>query len=197
MGGPVAAAEDAVAELRLRLYRRDPPPGAVAAYLAAVAALPEVAAPRVPAPRRAAGRRRPGRAAAVLLGALLLGATAVAAVAGAGREAAAVDRAARPVATSAVPVPSAVGIPIGVLSGTRDGAARFVANGSRVVVSISCTGTGTIAMRIADEDPVVLTCGNGGPALALIGSTGRLDRFAVTVRPDPAMPWALAVGALP
>ncbi|RIX28037.1 hypothetical protein [Amnibacterium setariae] len=200
MGGPAAATEESVAELRLRLYRPDPPPGAVAAYLEALAVLPPAPEPVLPRLRRPPRRPPSLRAIAVVLAVAAAAAGGIALAADGNRaavEADRADRAAQAVQAAAILLPNAVGTPIGVLAGSRDGAARFVADGHRVVVSINCTGSGTIALRIGPEDPVVLTCGNGGPALALIPSTGALDRFVVRVEPDPAMPWALAVGALP
>ncbi|MGT2426937.1 hypothetical protein [Amnibacterium kyonggiense] len=197
MGGPGAATEERVAELRLRLYRPDPPRGAVDAYLDALAALPP-AAPAPPPRPRARRSRPPLRLAAALV------ALAVLACAGTGVALAAAGRtahvAARPGAAdggTTVPVPSAVGTPLGVLSGTRTGSARFDGVGHRVVVSVNCRGDGTIALRIAHDQPFVLTCGNGGPALAVLPSNEALDGFTVSVRPDEPMPWALAVGALP
>jgi hypothetical protein len=42
----------------------------------------------------------------------------------------------------------------------------------------------------------VLTCETGTPALAMIASTGALDRFTITVTPDGPIRWSLAAGAL-
>lgn len=189
-------------ELRLRLYRPDPPDGALEDYLAAMAAAPVPPAGRV---RRARPRVRPGAAAlaaaialtgAVALVVAALGVGALAGRAGA-RSAPAGPSAAPLSAGGRVPLPPTTGVPLGTLFDDAGSTARFDAAGRTAVISVNCVGDGTLSVRVADEPPTVLTCQVGGPALALLPSTTPLHRFAVAVTRDGRVRWSLAAGTLP
>lgn len=193
-----------LAELRLRLYRRDPPVGAVEAYLAAVArvaAMPRpVPAPAVPRLRRRRRVRRPLPVRTLLLAtAAIVGVVAVAAALPSGirllSTVAAVAGPA-PAVVETVPVPPAVGVPLGTMAGGPAVTSRFAAGGNVVVIGVLCAGRGTLTIRIAGEEPTVLTCDTDDPAYAMLQSTTPLDRFPVAVRPQPGARWTLAVGAL-
>ena len=180
-------------ELRWRLYRPGPPPGAVAAYLQALRA---VAAP-APSPRRAGHRRKRTRH---VLGPLCVVAAFVALVIGLAPAVGSMGR-----VTPVVPprvgvarlaVPPVPGRPIGTLFGGKDTAGVFAARGAQAIVSVNCTGDGTLSIRIAAETPVVLACSAGGPALAMLSSTGDIGRFTLSVTRDGPVRWSLAAGAL-
>ncbi len=177
-------------ELRLRLYRPDPPEDAVAAYLAALAAV----TPPPPEDRPSPIRRRHTLAAAAASVALVAAAAGGVEMAW---QASAATRATDPTAAAAsIAVPSVPGRPIGELVGGPGTTGLFDGRGLHVVVSVLCSGDGTITLRIGPEEPTVLTCQAGGPALAMLASTERLDRFTVTVDPQPHLRWSLAVGAM-
>jgi hypothetical protein len=178
--------------LRDRLYRPDPPEGAVEAYLDALRAeAPSVQADTSPAPARP---RRYGRGAAALAAmAGLAVATGAAVSLGHQAPAAGVPRAAT---GSRLEPPAVPGAPIGTLSGPGSTTGLFDASGSRVVVSVSCSGSGTLDLRIDDAPPSVLTCEQGGPALAMLPSPGALGRFTIAVSRAAGVRWSLAVGAL-
>jgi hypothetical protein len=189
-----------VAELRLRLYRRDPPVGAVEAYLAALALVP--AAPlRLPAVPRARVRRRPPSVRTLLTTvSVVAGSLLVAALIPVGmRQLGTVSAIAgpQPAPTEAMPLPPTTGTALGTMAGGPASTARFAASGHQVVVSVLCSGSGTMRLRIGDEPPTVLTCDSDLPALALMQSLRPLDRFALEVVPDRAVHWSVAVGALP
>lgn len=177
--------------LRTRLYRPDPPAGAVEEYLEALRAdapPPVVDTRAVPARGRGHARGVAALAAMVVL-AVGLGtvmslshqasATGVVTVAGG----------------TQLELPPVPGTPIGTLYGPAGTTGLFDANGSQVVVSVNCSGDGTLDLRIGDEPPTVLTCERGGPALAMLPSAGALDRFTIAVTRHGAVRWSLAVGA--
>ena len=184
--------DSSVLELRLRLYRPHPPEGAVEAYLAAI---------RDVTPLPPEERARPDRSRRQALGAAGI-TIAVLAVATAGlgmaRQAAAAAVAPARLAhtASVLVVPPVPGRPIGELMGGAATTGLFDARGVRAVVSVLCSGDGTIALRIGDEPPTVLTCEAGGPALAMLQSTEDLERFTLSVTPQPHLTWSLAVGAM-
>ncbi|GAA2753119.1 hypothetical protein [Amnibacterium kyonggiense] len=188
-------------ELRLRLYRPDPPDGALEAYLLAMADSPAPAA----ATRRERASARPGVTA--LAAALGLGGVAplVAAALAAGSVAG--DQTGETASTGPttvalgpsgrVPLPPSTGVPLGTLFDDAGSTARFDAAGRTAVISVNCVGDGTLSVRVADEPPTVLTCQIGGPALAMLPSTTPLHRFAVAVTRDGRVRWSLAAGTLP
>ena len=190
-------------ELRFRLYRRDPPVGAVEAYLAAVANAAErarTATVRAPAHPR---RRRPRRplplrsllgAAAVVGAAVAFAAVLPVAIRELSTIAAVTGPVPSPVAT--IPMPPSAGVPLGTMAGGPAATSRFAAGGNTVLVGVLCAGRGTLTIRIAGEQPTVLTCDTGAPAYAMLQSTTALDRFTVAVRPQPGARWTLTVGAL-
>jgi hypothetical protein len=188
---------DEAAALRLRLYRPDPPAGALDAYLGAVARLPAVATPVPVAPRPVPRARPAGRlralafAAAVLAGLVTLG-VAIRAVPA---PAAVLPQPVAAPPSAAVDLPPVPGTVIGVLSGTRTGGLALDAGGHPVVVSVLCSGSGTLTLRIATDPPTVLTCQAGTSALALVPSAGPLGRFALAIAPDGRVRWSLAAAA--
>lgn len=190
-----------VGELRLRLYRRDPPADAVEDYLAALAHAPVVVQTRTSAPvRRERRRTRPvpmrklvGAAAVVaasvsfaaLLPVGIRQLTTLTAVTGT-----------RPAAPARVPPPPATGTALGTMAGGPPSTARFAAEKHVVTVSVLCAGRGTITVRIGGDRPTILTCDTAAPAFAMLQSAGALDRFTLEVVPDRTVRWSLAVGAL-
>ncbi len=189
----------AVDELRVRLYRPAPPPGAVAAYLDAVRAADRLRTTSASQPSAAPRRRR------VPIGAGLLAAVAVLVVGGvlalrtppapAGHEAGGAEA----VGTSAPSPgwPPVTGVPIGRLHGEgHAGAARFSAAGEHAVIGVNCTGEGTLSVRIGPDDPVVLVCDRGAVAFALVASRTPLQRFRLEVVPDGPVRWSAAAGAI-
>jgi hypothetical protein len=193
-------------ELRFRLYRRDPPVGAVEAYLAAVAQTAERArsAPvRALAHPRPIRRRRPRRplplrsllgAAGVVTATVAFAAVLPAAI----RELSTIAAVTGPVPAVAETIPMApsAGVPLGTMAGGPAATSRFAAGGNTVLIGVLCAGRGTLTIRIAGEQPTVLTCDTGAPAYAMLQSTTPLDRFTVAVQPQPGARWTLAVGAL-
>ena len=69
------------------------------------------------------------------------------------------------------------------------------AHGGSVVVSVNCSGDGTVTLQLAAEAPIVLTCDAGGPAIAMLSSAGALDRFTIAITRVGAVRWSLAAGA--
>jgi hypothetical protein len=185
----------ALTELRLRLYRPDPPVGAVAAYLDALARVPvaPVLPPRVIRPPRHLARRL-GTAAVVI--AAVAGFTTLLPVVMRAVVAASIGSPATSTPV-AVPYPPTIGVPLGRLAGGAGTTGRFVAGGSRVVVSVNCTGGGTMTVRIGSQPGTELTCDSAVAALALMTSDTPLDRFTVRVVPDRTVRWTVAVGAMP
>ena len=194
-------------ELRFRLYRRDPPVGAVEAYLAALAHASSLVRPapaRAPVRTRPARRRGPRRPVPVrtLVGAVAMAAATVAFAAllpSAIRQLSTIAAIAGPAPQQPVvtmPAAPAAGVPLGTMAGGPASTARFAAGGNRVVVGVLCSGRGTLTIRIADDQPTVLTCDTAAPAYAMLQSTSALDRFTVAVRPGTGARWTLAVGAL-
>lgn len=195
------SARDA-AELRLRLYRPDPPAGAVEAYLEALALLPTAPEPQ-PLAARAAEAPRAGRR---LAGLAVLGAAALVAVALVVREAPAPAGfsapSPTPVSTStsdpgpANRFPSVPGTVVGVMAG--DGASRrtFDAGGDRVVVSLLCSGGGILSLRLGAEPPTVLSCEQRGSGLAMVASATAFDSLLVAVTPTGPVEFSLAIGTL-
>jgi hypothetical protein len=189
-----------VAELRARLYRPDPPDDAVDAYLQALDRTRVALAPAPgPAPHRHAYRS--ARIAVVASGVVAAASVVVGALA-AGAD---VEPFALPTPAAArVAIPEAVdGYPpvagerLGGLSGTGLGVGRFDAGGRTAIVSVWCTGGGTLSLQISADPPVVLTCQKGsGPALAMVPSAGPLDRFSVWVARSGPVRWTASVGAL-
>jgi hypothetical protein len=186
--------------LRLRLYRPDPPPGAVAAYLAAVDGLEQRPIP-LPRPephrlRRSGLGRRAVRSLvpAVLVGAAVVAGFAALPLATRGLPDAAAVEPPRPTAERYPPVP---GVQLGVLAGRSAAARTFDAEGHLVIVSVNCAGSGTITLRLGTDAPVVLTCEAGGPALAMLETSTGVDRVRLDVRPTAGVRWAIAVGAVP
>ena len=182
--------DSSVLELRLRLYRPDPPEGAVAAYLAAL----ERVTPVTLAVRPSPVRRR--HALAVAGVAVALAALAATGLGIAWRASAATARVATTAAATHLAVPSVPGYPIGELFGGDATTGLFDARGVHAVVSVLCSGDGTITLRLGPEPPTVLTCQAGGPELAMLASAEDLDRFTLSVAPQPHLQWSLAVGAL-
>lgn len=177
--------------LRTRLYRPDPPEGAVEAYQAALrASAPAAAAEATPVLARPRGVAR-GIAA---LAAMVLLAVGLGTAMSLGHQASATG-ATTGAGTGQLELPPVPGTPIGTLFGPGATTGLFDASGSRVVVSVNCSGDGTLRVGIGDAPPTVLTCEPGGPALAMLPSTGALDRFTVTVSRHGAVRWSLAVGA--
>lgn len=184
-------ADSRVLELRLRLYRPDPPEDAVAAYLAALALeTPPTAPVRLPPLRR-----RPHALAAAGVSVLLVAVVAIG-VGLAWRASAAAAPVGTRAAATHLAVPSAPGYPIGELFGGSATTGLFDARGVHAVVSVLCAGDGTITLRLGPEPPTVLTCQAGGPALAMLASSEDLGRFTVSVAPQPHLRWSLAVGAM-
>jgi hypothetical protein len=194
-------------ELRFRLYRRDPPVGAVEAYLAAVAHAAErarTATARAPAHHpRVPRRRRPRRplplrsllgAAAVVGATVAFAAVLPVAIRELSTITAVTGTVPSPVAT--IPLPPSAGVPLGTMAGGPAATSRFAAGGNTVLVGVLCAGRGTLTIRIAGDQPTVLTCDTGAPAYAMLQSTTALDRFTVAVRPAPGARWTLTVGAL-
>lgn len=197
MDGHGRSTTASVAELRLRLYRPDPPAGAVAAYLQALRTEPAVLV-GVPSPPP---RARPhGRALAVVAA----GAAVAALVSiGVGRQVPALvaapairETVSAPAGSTALPAPPLMGVPLGDLSGTGPASGRFTANGHAVVASVLCSGVGTLSVRIGAAPPTLLSCVQGPPALAIVAGSGPLDRFTIAVRPDAPIRWTLAAAAL-
>lgn len=189
-----------VAELRLRLYRPDPPAGAVAAYLAALRTQPSLGAAG-PAP--AAAPRPHGRAMAALgVGVGVVAAALVATQVGrqvptlVAAPTVEVASSASSRSTAAIPEPPLMGVPLGDLSGSGRASGRFDANGHLVVASVLCSGVGTLSVRIGTAPPTLLSCVQGPPALAIVAGTGRLDRFTIVVDTDEPIRWSLAAAAL-
>jgi hypothetical protein len=187
-------------ELRLRLYRPEPPVGAVAAYLDALRNAPVLReSPPVVDPTPP---RRARALATLVLGACVLGAATGAVLLGrqvpAAVHASTVEAATAGTATSGsrLPAPPLTGVPLGDLFGSGRATGTFTANDHRVVASVLCTGSGTIEVRIGAEPPTVLTCQAGLPALAIVASAAPLDRFTIVVTPDGPIRWSLAAGAL-
>lgn len=179
--------------LRTRLYRPDPPDGAVEAYLDALrAGAPGPSATAVPS-MPAVPRRRWGRmiGATVTTAALALGlVTAMSLSHGASAEVAGT-----PPRAAHLELPPVLGTSIGTLYGAEGTTGLFDAGGSRVVVSVNCSGSGTLTLRIGDEPASVLTCEPGGPALAMVPSAGSLDLFTVAVARRGLVRWSVSVGA--
>ena len=188
---------DQVGELRRALYRRDPPDGAVDAYLAALDGMPEADAAPAPPPRPRRRRRR--RRVRLLVVAATLAALVPLAVAV--RDAPARSAAAPAPSTGAATAPdrfpTVPGDEIGAMSGGPAATKTFDAGGRPAVVSVFCDRSGTLALRIGDDPVTVLTCQVGMPALALVPSSGPLRAFAVAVVPDGPVRWTATVGALP
>ena len=187
---PSSTAE--LAALRVRLYRPDPPEDAVEAYLAALR--DEAPGPAIDVPKAMDRPRRLGRGVTALVTAVVL-AVGLGAAMTVSRQAAATG------ATSGMGIPQLAlppvpGTPIGTLYGPGSTTGLFDATGSRAVVSVDCSGRGTVRVRIADEPPTVLTCEPGGPALAMLPSRGALDRFTVEVSRHGSVRWSLVVGAV-
>jgi hypothetical protein len=187
-------------ELRLRLYRRDPPADAVEAYLAALAQVPVLLQARLsltPRPRRA---RRPVPVRKLLGAAAAVAASvAFAALLPIGFRQLATQTAitgARPPAPQRVPLPPATGTALGTMAGGPAATARFAAAGHVVTVSVLCEGSGTMTLRIGGEQPTELTCDTATPAFAMLESVAALDRFTLEVVPERTVRWSLAVGAL-
>jgi hypothetical protein len=103
---------------------------------------------------------------------------------------------ATPIAVETMAVPPATGTALGTMAGGGASTARFAAGGNSVTVSVLCSGRGTMTLRVAADRPTVLPCDTAQPAFAMLQSAGRLDRFTVVVRADPAVRWTLSVGAL-
>jgi hypothetical protein len=179
--------------LRVRLYRPDPPVGAVDAYLDALRATVPAAA--VPPVRPVGPPVRRGRAGGALaaVGALVTVALGLA-VAIASTGPAVAD--APPPAAAHLELPPLSGTPIGTLYGGAGTTALLDGRGATVVVSVNCSGSGTLTVRIDDDAPVVLACEAGGPALAMLSSTTTLHRFTITVARDGPVQWSLTAGAL-
>ena len=186
--------DSSVLELRLRLYRPHPPEGAVEAYLAAIHDVTPLPPEERARPHRS--RRHALAAAAVTIVVLALATAGLGMARQAAAAAAAAAHVSRTAAASALVVPPVPGRPIGELMGGAATTGLFDARGVRAVVSVLCSGDGTIALRIGDEPPVVLTCQAGGPALAMLQSTEDLERFTLSVAPQPRLSWSLAVGAM-
>ncbi len=177
--------------LRVRLYRPDPPECAVEAYLVALhAEAPVAAAAAVPAiPRRRRGRIL---GAVASTAALALGLVAAMSLS----HQAAAEVAGMPLRSVHLDLPPVPGTPIGMLYGAAGTTGLFDAAGSRVVVSVNCSGSGTLTLRIGDEPASVLTCEPGGPALAMVPSAGALDLFTIAIARQGLVRWSLAVGAV-
>ena len=177
--------------LRIRLYRPDPPEDAVGAYLDALrTTVTAPDGPPMPSPARPR-RRAIGVLSAV--GAFVTVAVAlVGALGSAGHSTAAGFVA--PATAAHVALASVPGLRIGTLYGGDGTTGLFDAHGGSVVVSVSCSGEGTVTLRLASEQPVVLTCEAGGPAVAMLSSAGGLDRFTIGVTRSGAVRWSLAVG---
>ena len=180
--------------LRVRLYRPDPPPGAVEAYLDAMRdAVPSER--DEPAPRRLRPRRRalaPAAATVALLAVAVMGL-------GMARQASsATAPPVRGLASAAhLALPSVPGHRIGELYGGPATTGLFDAHGVHAVVGVLCSGDGTIRLRLGQEAPVELTCEAGGPALAMLESAEDLDGFTVSIHPQAGVRWSLAVGTMP
>ena len=186
---------DQVGELRRALYRRNPPDGAVDAYLAALDGMPE-AVVAAPAPLRPRRRRRRARLLVVVAIVAALVPLAVA-VRDAPARSAAAPAPSTGAATAPDRFPTVPGEEIGAMSGGPAATKTFDAGGRPAVVSVFCDRSGTLALRIGDDPVTVLTCQVGMPALALVPSTGPLRTFAVAVVPDGPVRWTATVGALP
>lgn len=195
------SAQDA-AELRLRLYRPDPPPGAVDAYLEALARLPTVPEPQ-PLAARAATAPRPGRRLR-LAGLAVVGAAALVAVALVVRDApapagfSAPPRAPAPTSDPAPAdrFPSVPGTVVGVMAGDRASRRTFDAGGDRVVVSLLCSGGGSLSLRLGSEPPTALSCEKRGSGLAMVPSATAFDSLTVAVTPAGPVEFSLAIGTL-
>ena len=189
-----------VDELRVRLYRPAPPPGAVAAYLDAVRAAQ--CDRRRPAPGPTPPKHRvsalagllAAASAALISGALVAGTSSpqsVRASAGPGASSASGS------AADAPDWPPVTGVPIGRLRGDgRAGAGRFSAGGEHAVVSVNCSGEGTFTVRIGPDDPVVLVCDRDAVAFALVASRTPLHRFRLVATTDGPVRWSITVGAI-
>lgn len=187
-------------ELRLRLYRPDPPDGALEDYLRAVDAAPAPPAPRARRGVPPVPPVRPGVAALAVAGAAALVAAALGVGTLAGPTPATSTTRPTTVAPGPlgrVPLPPASGVPLGTLFDDAGSSARFDAGGRTAVISVNCEGDGTLSLRVADEPPTVLTCQLGGPALAMLASTTPLHGFVVSVTRDGPVRWSLAAGTLP
>ena len=184
-----------VAALRSRLYQPDPPDDAVGRYLDALRQADRRA---VPAPSARPARRPSGPAA--LAGGLLaccvaLAAGAAVVPAGATATTAGAVRVVRPAA--GLEAPPVTGVPLGALHGDgRPGAGRFSAGGEHAVVSVNCTGEGTLVIRVGPDEPVTLVCEAAAVAFALVPSRTGLDRFSVVATPDGPVRWSLSVGGI-
>lgn len=177
--------------LRTRLYRPDPPEGAVEAYLEALRAeAPVTSTPAVQAIRRGRRGRTVGAAAATAV--LALGLVAAMNLS----HQASADVAGIPPRSAHLELPPVPGTPIGALYGADGTTGLFDAGGSRVVVSVECSGSGTLTLRIGEAPSSVLTCEPGGPALAMVPSAGSLDLFTIAVARQGPVQWSVAVGAV-
>jgi hypothetical protein len=189
-----------VAELRLRLYRPEPPAGAVAAYLAALRTQPVLVAGAPAAAARAHHHRHSWPLAAVAVGACLVGAVAASTLVGRQVPTLVAPPAARTTtstsSTSRLPAPPLMGVPLGDLFGTGPATRRFSANGHRVVASVLCSGVATLAVRIGSEPPTLLSCEAGPAAFAVVASAGPQQGFSISVTPDAPIRWSLAAAAV-
>ena len=201
MDGHGRSTTTSVVELRLRLYRPEPPAGAVAAYLAALRAQP-VATAGAPASTTRRHHLRSWPLATLAVVACVLGAVAASTVVGR----AVPELVAAPAAVHAgtgtasgpgrLPAPPLMGVPLGDLFGTGAATGRFSANGHRVVASVLCSGVATLAVRIGTEPPTLLSCQAGPAAFAVVAGVGPQERFAITVTPDAPIRWSLAAAAV-
>jgi hypothetical protein len=192
----------AVAELRLRLYRPDPPADAVAVYLAALrrepaapAVGPAVASPVAPHGRVLAALGVAAAALVAVVVAVQVGRQVPELVAAPTVQEAPTSTSTSSPASGPLPAPPLMGTPLGDLSGTGPATGRFTADGHRVVASVLCAGVGTLSVRIGTAPPTLLSCVEGPPALAIVAGTGPLDRFTIAVRTDAPIRWSLAAAA--
>lgn len=201
MDGHGRSTTTSVAELRLRLYRPEPPAGAVAAYLAALRAEPVVVAGAPVHTRRPLEHHRPRPLAALVVGGGLVAAIAASTLVGrqapqlvAGPAVRAASSASA--AAKRLPAPPLMGVPLGDLFGSGPATGRFDAAGHRVVASVLCTGVATLAVRIGTEPPTLLSCDAGPAAFAVVAGTEPQEGFTITVTPDAPIRWSLAAAAV-
>jgi hypothetical protein len=191
-----------VVELRLRLYRPEPPADAVAAYLAALHAEPVlVTGAPMRAPRSPVGHRSWSFTSTVVA-ACVLGTVVVSTLVGRHAPELVSQPAMRtPASTSStaarLPAPPLMGVPLGDLFGTGPLTGRFTAKGHHVVASVLCSGVATLAVRIGTEPPTLLSCDAGPAAFAVVASTGPQQHFTISVTPDAPIRWSLAAAAVP
>ena len=177
--------EDELAALRRRLYRPAPPAGAVDEYLTALSrgTATTAVSPEAPSEARPTGQRS-----------IWLIAVPVAALAAAAALLAAPSTA--PPADEALPQPAAPGVFVGAMAGSGARTAVFDAFDRWAVLTVLCSGRGTVTVRLGGDAPSVQTCGSDTPSLGMTGSRTRVGRVPVSVSTTGNPRWSLAVGAI-